>query len=203
MSRLGRWLAGAMDPVRFATSLGMQADGWQANTLRSNGSGLLLNCHRQAGKSTIAAVAAVHRAVHTPKSLVLIVSPTLRQSGELLRLVVAFYRTLGKPIEPGAENALSLILQVALSTRRLHAVPDLPLAGELDRELGSFGHKMGATGRPKYEGKAAHDDLVLAFCLALWGVEGGSSVGATFKEFMVRSAARRRRYLDDPTYERR
>jgi hypothetical protein len=97
--------------VRFANSLGMQADEWQANALRSNASRLLLNCHRQAGKSTIADVAAVHRALYTPKSLVLIVSPTQRQSGELLRLVVAFYRTLGKPIDPEAENALSLVLE--------------------------------------------------------------------------------------------
>ena len=88
-------------------------------------------------------------------------------------------------------------LEITLSTRRLHAVPDLPYAEELDRELRSFGYELGASGRPKYEGKGSHDDLVLALSLALWGAERGSTVGASFKEFVLRDMARRRGYFDE------
>ena len=46
-----------------------------------------MNCARQSGKSTIASILALHRCVFVPGSLVLLVSPSLRQSGELLRIV--------------------------------------------------------------------------------------------------------------------
>jgi hypothetical protein len=42
---------------------------------------------------------------------VLIVSPTQRQSSELFKKVIVFYKQLGRPIEPEAENALSLTLE--------------------------------------------------------------------------------------------
>jgi hypothetical protein len=43
-------------------------------------------------------------------SLVLLLSPSLRQSGELFRKVAGFYRRLGRPIPSEKENALSLEL---------------------------------------------------------------------------------------------
>jgi hypothetical protein len=88
-------------------------------------------------------------------------------------------------------------LEVTLSTHRLHATPDLPHSEELDRELRAFGYELSATGKPKYEGKGSHDDLVLALCLALWGAERGGSIGANFTEFMRRDTARRRGYFDE------
>jgi hypothetical protein len=85
------------------------------------------------------------------------------------------------------------MLEVILSTRRLHVAPGLPYAQELDKELRAFGYEMGATGRPKYEGKGAHDDIVTALSLALWGAErGGNATGASFKEMMKKDIARRR-----------
>ena len=42
-------------------------------------------------------------------------------------------------------------LEVVLSTRRLHVVPDLALAKDLDAELRSFSYELSATGRPLYE----------------------------------------------------
>ncbi len=83
-------------------------------------------------------------------------------------------------------------LEVVLSTRRLHAVPNLPLASELDKELRSFGYELSATGRPRYEGKGSHDDLVTALALAVWGAERGGNIGANFMEFMRRDMERRR-----------
>ena len=66
-------------------------------------------------------------------------------------------------------------LEVTLSTRRLHAVPGLPHTAEHDKELRSFGYEIGATGRRKYEGKGAYDDIVTALSLALWGAERGGN----------------------------
>ena len=76
----------------FATDrLGFTApDPWQAAFLRASDRQIILNCHRQAGKSTVAAILALHRAWFYPGSLVLLVSPSLRQSGELFKKVVDF-----------------------------------------------------------------------------------------------------------------
>jgi len=88
-------------------------------------------------------------------------------------------------------------LEAVLSTRRLHSVPDLPYAGELDQELRSFGYELSDSGRPKYAGRKSHDDLVSALMLALFGARSGGTIGHDFKEFMERDVARRRGYLDE------
>ncbi len=81
-------LRAAFDPVSFASGLGFHhLDPWQPQALRWSGKRLLLNVHRQGGKSTVAAVLALHQAVYWPGSLVLLVSPSLRQSIELFRKV--------------------------------------------------------------------------------------------------------------------
>ena len=68
------------DPLAFAASVSFVPDPWQRRVLTSPGKRLLLNCSRQSGKSTVAALAALHQAHFHPGSLVLLVSPTLRQS---------------------------------------------------------------------------------------------------------------------------
>ncbi len=81
-------LAMALAPVAFAReALGIEPDPWQAEVLRSPGQRMLMNCCRQSGKSTIAAVLALHEVLYRPESLVLLVSPSLRQSGELCRKI--------------------------------------------------------------------------------------------------------------------
>lgn len=82
------------DPVLFARMLGFVPDAWQRQVLEGKAPRLLLNCARQSGKSTTAAILALFVALSTPKALVLIVSPSDRQSGELLRKVVSFLRSL-------------------------------------------------------------------------------------------------------------
>jgi hypothetical protein len=53
----------ALDPVRFATErLGFIADPKQGRLLECNAKRVVLNCSRQWGKSTVAAVKIVHRA---------------------------------------------------------------------------------------------------------------------------------------------
>ena len=102
----------ALDPVRFAKHLGFEPDAWQAGVLRWGGKRLALNCGRQTGKSTTAAALALHRAVYYPGSLILLVSPSQRQSTELFRKVGELLGRVeadGKP-ELTEDNRLSCVL---------------------------------------------------------------------------------------------
>jgi len=104
-------LARALDPVLLAPAISMRPDKWQSRVLRSASDRLLLNCSRQSGKSTTAALLAVWTAVYEPGSLVLLLSPSLRQSTELFKKALATYRALGRPIAVETENLLSLTLE--------------------------------------------------------------------------------------------
>jgi hypothetical protein len=104
-------LARALDPTELAPSVGLDLDDWQATVLRSDAPRMLLNVHRQGGKSTISSVAAVHHAVYVPRALVLIVSPSQRQSSEMFAKVKAAYRDLGRPVKVVAENMTTLELE--------------------------------------------------------------------------------------------
>jgi hypothetical protein len=101
----------AIDRVAFAKELGIHPDGWQEQLLRWNSERILLNCSRQSGKSTMAAIIALHRALYHPGSLVLCLTPALRQSQELFAKIVGFYRDLGRPVSPIGERKLSLELE--------------------------------------------------------------------------------------------
>lgn len=104
-------LAGALDSVVLARRAGgFEPDSWQRTVLRSDADRVLLNCCRQSGKSTIAALVGLHTALYSPGSLILLVSPSERQSKELFRKVVDAYRKLGRPVSADAENRLSLEL---------------------------------------------------------------------------------------------
>jgi len=65
--------------------VGLDPDSWQLDVLRSQASRILLNCSRQSGKSTVTALLAVHTAHYQNDALVMLLSPTLRQSGELFK----------------------------------------------------------------------------------------------------------------------
>lgn len=100
----------ALDPAYFAERIGKTPDPWQARVLRSPGKRLLLNCSRQAGKSTVASVAVLHRAIYDPGSLSVLISPSLRQSSELFRKIVGLVERL--PVKPPLveDNRLSMTL---------------------------------------------------------------------------------------------
>jgi hypothetical protein len=61
----------ALDRVAFARSLGTVPDPWQLDLLRSGSQRVLLNITRQGGKSSMAAIIALHRALYHPQSLIL------------------------------------------------------------------------------------------------------------------------------------
>ena len=107
---LGHKFAMGLDPALFARSVGLEPDPWQADVLRSPAKRMLLLCCRQSGKSTTTALLALHTASYYPGSLVLLLSPSLRQSSELFRKVAGFYGALAEPVPADAETALRLEL---------------------------------------------------------------------------------------------
>ena len=104
-------LALALDPVLLAERAGLDPDPWQAEVLRSDARRMLLNCSRQSGKSTITALLAAHVSIYRAPSLVLLLSPSLRQSQELFRKVTHVYGALKRPVKPSSESALRLELE--------------------------------------------------------------------------------------------
>ena len=100
----------ALDRVAFARRVGIEPDEWQAELLRGDTRRVLLNCSRQSGKSTLAALIALHRTLYYPESLVLILAPAMRQSVEAFGKVLATYRALGRPVPPRSEQKMSLEL---------------------------------------------------------------------------------------------
>ena len=117
-------LAIRLDPSLLMERLGLEPDPWQRAVLRSTAYRLLLLCCRQSGKSTTTAILALNTALFYAGSLILLLSPSLRQSGELFRKLTGFYADLGKPIPPERETALSLTLANGSRVISLPASPD-------------------------------------------------------------------------------
>ena len=107
---LAKDLLMALDPVELAMATGVTPDPWQTHLLRSTDPRVLLNCCRQAGKSTMAATIAVHAAVFQPDSLVLLLSPSLRQSQELFKKALKIYQMVDASAPSTTESALRLEL---------------------------------------------------------------------------------------------
>jgi hypothetical protein len=108
----------AVSPLVFAERL-IDPDLWQENVLLSDAKQLILNCSRQTGKSTITAFLASHTAIFTPESLVLLVCPSERQSGELLRKIKSILAQT-----PGIDYSRDAVLQVELGNgSRILALP--------------------------------------------------------------------------------
>jgi hypothetical protein len=103
-------LVRALDPVELARESGLDPDPWQADFLRSRDPRILLNCSRQSGKSTVTALLAVHTALYEPGALVLLLSPSLRQSQELFRKALDVYRPFAHTAPTDSESALRMEL---------------------------------------------------------------------------------------------
>jgi hypothetical protein len=91
MRRLGR------DPVEFfKAATGYDSlDPWQERFLRSKRKHKILNCSRQAGKTTVNAVDCLHTAIFEPGSMIVVIGPAERQSKEFFRTVVEGFNNLG------------------------------------------------------------------------------------------------------------
>jgi hypothetical protein len=108
------------DRLEFVHSLGIVPDPWQERLVHSEAPRVLLNCSRQSGKSTMASILALHKALAAPGSLILILAPAERQAKELFSKVVAFYRHLGHIIPMDSYRKLGMNLA---SGSRIEALP--------------------------------------------------------------------------------
>jgi len=133
-------LAYALDPVAFAVDvLAFVPDAWQAAALRSTAPRQLWLACRQSGKSSTAAVAALHTALTVPGSLTLVLSPSQRQSGLLYRTMRGLTTRLPARVGMVEDTATSMTFAsgsriVALpgsaATIRGFSAPDLVIEDE-------------------------------------------------------------------------
>jgi hypothetical protein len=105
------------DELAGAAGLGV-LDPWQRDVLAAEAPAVLLNCSRQAGKSAVSGLAIV-RALWQG-GLVVILTPSERQSKELYRTVLRFWRHLGRPVAHVRATMTSLELA---NGARLLALP--------------------------------------------------------------------------------
>lgn len=104
-------------PSVFAEAAsGFRLDPWQVEALDFKGKRLLMNCSRQSGKSFVASALALHEAIYSPGSLVLVISYSLDQSKEMIKKVTDLSRWLEIPPMPefnkkslGLENGSRII----------------------------------------------------------------------------------------------
>lgn len=107
------------DPGVLAQRAGIALDPWQRTILESRSQALLINCSRQAGKSTGVALLIVQTLLQSERMVVLI-APALRQTKELMRKVLGFWRRLGRPVEHTHVTRTTLELE---NGSRLEALP--------------------------------------------------------------------------------
>lgn len=106
-----RHIIDRLDPAGWAKdALDLELDEWQADAMKSEERRIVFLCSRQSGKSTVAALKALHRVIFYPRSLVLLISPSLRQSSELFRKVLGYLNALQERPKLTEENKLSITL---------------------------------------------------------------------------------------------
>jgi hypothetical protein len=127
---LRRLLILALDPSRILVARGFVVDPWQRSFLLSSDRQVLLCCSRQAGKSTVVSALALHTALFKPGALVLLLSPTHRQSAEIFRKVIAAYDALGRPMPANSRT------QQRLELRNGSRILSLPGREETIRSFG-------------------------------------------------------------------
>ena len=103
-------------PAQTLALAGLLPDPWQAELLSSQWDRALLLASRQSGKSQVSAAIALRLAMLKSAALILLLSPSLRQSGELFRdKLLTLYNALGRPL--GAIRETALELQLANNSR--------------------------------------------------------------------------------------
>ncbi len=119
----------ALDPVAFARHVVDDIDAldaWQVKFLRSTERRMLVNVHRQGGKSAMTAVLTLRQALYHPGSLVLILAPALRQAQEFFDKVSSYHKRLtGEGLIAPAESDRKLGLVLANGSR-VECLPGTP-----------------------------------------------------------------------------
>jgi Terminase large subunit, T4likevirus-type, N-terminal len=98
------------DGVNLMRKMGLEPDPWQRDVLENRHPRLLLNCCRQAGKSTVVAALALAEAIFIPGTTVLLVSRSFRQASELFRKIKDFHFKVGEFLKY-RRNANELVLK--------------------------------------------------------------------------------------------
>jgi phage terminase large subunit-like protein len=101
-------IVSALNPVKFAESLGITPDKWQKDVLLATEKRIMILAARQSGKSMICAIYALWHALNNPGALVLVLSPSLRQSSLLFKTILGYYQELGRPLPADVENTRTL-----------------------------------------------------------------------------------------------
>ncbi len=113
-----------IDPVLWVESYGIirsrtgepgLLDEKQKEILRSDHKRIIINCHRQWGKSSLASALVFHRALFYPGSLCLLIAPSLRQSLENFRKIIDSMD--GFDPKPEMEEDTKLTLMLANKSR--------------------------------------------------------------------------------------
>ena len=110
------------DPVEFARSGGIEPDGWQRDVLASDHPRKILCCGRQTGKSTVAGILAIHKALTMPGATVLVVAPGERQAKLLFSKAASLYKRAGYPLPAHSERRTGLELSNGSVIEALPAV---------------------------------------------------------------------------------
>ncbi len=110
------------DPVEFAGQVGIEPDGWQHEVLTSESPRKILCCGRQTGKSTVAAILSIHKALTQPGSTVLVVAPGERQAKLLFSKAITIYKQAGYPLPAHSERRTGLELSNGSVIEALPAV---------------------------------------------------------------------------------
>lgn len=86
-----------LDPSLVMSRAGIIPDEWQQALLAAFADKILVLCSRQVGKSTTVSALAVRKALIEAPALILVLTPSERQSAEFLLKVKQFYDCLARP----------------------------------------------------------------------------------------------------------
>src|SRR5262249_47091354 len=85
-------------PELILQRAGMTPDRWQTEVLRTRKAQVLLLCSRQVGKTLVAAALALRTALLEAPALVLVLTPSERQSSEFMRRIKELHEALRQPL---------------------------------------------------------------------------------------------------------
>jgi hypothetical protein len=109
MKQVDYWRYGWDAPAFARDILHFNPDPVQLKLLGSTPFRCILNCTRQWGKSTITAIKALHHALFNNDTLILVVSPSERQSGEFIHKVAHLSHKAGFKPRGDGKNGISLL----------------------------------------------------------------------------------------------
>ena len=130
------------DQARYLRSIGWDVFPWQEAVLSDTSKRICIDGARQGGKSTIMSAVTCHHAKYFPKSLSVILAPTLKQAGEDMKKIKSFIaqdKSYPRLLRAGADEieteagARILVLTASDDAARGFSNPDIILFDEASR----------------------------------------------------------------------